>query len=127
MNSLSLMIYASNIVEGVRDISATAGVIAAMAGIPVTIFNVVAHVEADENLEFDKKLSFQLNKWTKILWTTVIAASLLVIITPKKETILLIAASETASTVVTSTAGKEILDDTVEVIRGWLKEQKKTK
>ena len=117
MNSLSLLLYFSEILPSVATLGVTVIVFYIIGRSLYSIIGCLWAIHSNEQLT-NKKKFMEDRKWlpkTKE-FLLVIGTLLLLMFIPSKQTILLIAASEAGESLVTSPESKQILGDVQEII-----------
>lgn len=112
MNSISWIIYLSDVVGNFQPLLAIGGVIAcAIAGICILAWGL-------EDWEYGPKVARNILFWA-------IPAIMISCLIPSKTTMYAIAASQIGEAVATSNEGREMVNDTKQILRDYLKSLKK--
>lgn len=118
MNNLSLLLWLSDIVQGIKIVFCLImafggiGIVVLIIGLICSAHDAIGETKGDfhfEEYKYTQKLAFILIP----LWFLI---AIVAMVTPSKETVLMIAASEAGEQVATSTEGKQIVGKVIQAL-----------
>ena len=112
MNNVSWFLYASEVFGNMQPALAVGGVCAIVGAVPTLIISNVDDVEQGKT-------------WGKRLIIGGIIAVFVAVLIPSKTTMYAIAASQIGETVVATPEAREMIDDSKQILRDYLKSLKK--
>ena len=114
MNSLSWMIYFSEMFGKLSEISAVVSVLAILFAFIALVFKAAVYDMERTNINY---------KWVFVPFVVAIFCGIVHTVSPSRQTILLIASSEVGEKVLTSEKVQGIVDPSIDFVKMWLEKE----